>query len=67
VIEEPEHLGDHLRVAELPDSSFLITGGKKEDYAREAFHFYDKAFYQKNDMITPRASHCTLYHKGYVF
>lgn len=67
-VGNPQQLGSHIRAAELPDSSFLVTGGQVSgSFTKEAFHFYDRKFYHKNCMITDRANHCTLYHKGFVF
>ena len=46
-IDNPQYLSLHFRVAELPDSSFLITGGcKDQNYSSQTLHFLQNVFYK---------------------
>lgn len=67
IIENPVTFEANLRATELPDSSFLITGGNKNgNFVQDTYHFFSKCFYKKNKMSMGRSRHCTVYHKGFV-
>jgi len=50
-VGSPYFLNYHFRVTELPDHSFLITGGNQERvYSKKTLHLFDTVFYQKSNM-----------------
>lgn len=55
------------RAAELPDGSFLITGGELGVTVRTTIHYLNGQFYEKNDMLRPRKAHSSIYVKGFVY
>jgi len=64
----PTYLGSHMRATELPDTSFLITGGEIGGaFDQTTLHFYSDIFYQKSSMTKGRSNHSSVYHKGFVF
>ena len=67
IVNKSIYFGNHMRATELPDSSFLITGGENGNFYNAVFHFYNQTFNEKNEMITSRSNHCQIYHKGFVF
>jgi hypothetical protein len=67
-IEEPVLVANDIRATELPDSSFLITGGyAKGKFQKTTLHFYSNHYYKKNKMSVSRSNHCSIYHKGFVY
>jgi len=53
------------RATELPDSSFLISGGDINGTpTNRVFHFLNLNFIQKDNMLVARRAHTAIYHKG---
>ena len=56
------------RTTELPDSSFLVTGGELGGATiANVSHFINGQFVEKPNMIIARKAHGTAYLKGYVY
>lgn len=55
--------------AELPDGSYLITGGDNDGEALNTCYFYNSngQIIQKNNMNNPRKIHSSIYLDGYVY
>lgn len=58
----------YVRYTELPDNSFLITGGDKDGFAQPSvYHFKDGNFISKANMNIGRKAHTTVYLNGFVY
>ena len=58
----------YFRVAQLPDFSFLMTGGSiNDDIQNSAIHYYDGEVIIKRAMKQARRAHCTIFNGGYVY
>lgn len=55
------------RATELPDGSFLLSGGELGVTVRTTMHYLNGQFYEKEDMLRPRKAHGSIFVKGYVY
>jgi hypothetical protein len=56
------------RITELPDSSFMMTGGEVNGgVVTNAFHYYNQNFAPKESMNNGRKAHGHIYCKGMVY
>jgi hypothetical protein len=61
-------LPSYFRATELPDNSYLITGGElKGKTISTCSHYSGRVFLPRSDMIIPRKAHTACYHNGYVY
>jgi hypothetical protein len=57
-----------IRSAELPDGSFLLTGGEYNGLTiNNTFHFQNGAFKDRQPMQIARKAHSTIYLNGFVY
>ncbi len=56
--------------AELPDQSYLISGGFDPQHSAVTtgtYHFFENAYHQKGEMNVGRTRHASHYHGGFVY
>lgn len=59
---------EHFRTCELPDGSYLITGGKgQQGVLGTTVHYFQGSEIVRANMGVPRMIHSVVYHKGYVY
>lgn len=59
-----------LQSTELPDGSYLLTGGRDSltnDLTQSVVHYLNGQYFVRADFPTPRVEHATSYLKGYVY
>jgi hypothetical protein len=62
------NLPNYFRATELPDGSYLLTGGELKGITiPTCSHFSGGVFIPRRDMIIPRKAHSTCYHNGFVY